>query len=226
MMFTGYSEETQDFLWGIRFNNDREWFAAHKEAYLTHVYQPTLALGGEVYDRFTEKFPELGLNLHVSRIYRDARRLHGRGPYKDHLWFSLRGEGEEWHRRPVFWFEVGPEGWSHGLGCWMAAPSAMAAMRRSIDQDPAAAAKLARRLRKRPEFQLDGEDYARPKGDPGKLLAPWYNKKTFSISSQHPFDELLCSPELAERLVEDYAFLKPCYDWFSGFCTAGLEDLR
>ena len=25
----------------------------------------------------------------VSRIYRDARRLHGRGPYKDHLWFCV-----------------------------------------------------------------------------------------------------------------------------------------
>ena len=33
-MFTGYSGETLDFLWGIRFNNDRGWFNAHKETYL------------------------------------------------------------------------------------------------------------------------------------------------------------------------------------------------
>ena len=41
-MFTGYSEKTLDFLWGIRFNNNRDWFTAHKEEYLQHLYQPTV----------------------------------------------------------------------------------------------------------------------------------------------------------------------------------------
>ena len=34
-MFTGFSDETVDFLWGICFNNERAWFEAHKETYLT-----------------------------------------------------------------------------------------------------------------------------------------------------------------------------------------------
>ena len=29
-MFAGYSPETIDFLWGIRMNNNREWFTEHK----------------------------------------------------------------------------------------------------------------------------------------------------------------------------------------------------
>ena len=33
-MFQGYTSETLDFMWGIRFNNDRAWFQAHKEEYL------------------------------------------------------------------------------------------------------------------------------------------------------------------------------------------------
>ena len=37
-MFTGYSSETLDFLWGIRLNNDRAWFTAHKQAYMQHLY--------------------------------------------------------------------------------------------------------------------------------------------------------------------------------------------
>ena len=36
-MFTGYSDQTVDFLWGIRFNNDRDWFLAHKEDYLRQI---------------------------------------------------------------------------------------------------------------------------------------------------------------------------------------------
>ena len=39
-MFTGFTDETVDFMWGIRFNNERAWFEAHKEIYLTHFYQP------------------------------------------------------------------------------------------------------------------------------------------------------------------------------------------
>ncbi len=46
-MFTGYSGETLDFLWGIRFNNERSWFLAHKEEYLRCLYQPTMELGAQ-----------------------------------------------------------------------------------------------------------------------------------------------------------------------------------
>ena len=31
-MFNGYSTETVDFLWGIRFNNNRDRFQANKDA--------------------------------------------------------------------------------------------------------------------------------------------------------------------------------------------------
>ena len=31
MSFEGYSPAALDFLWGIRFNNERGWFLAHKE---------------------------------------------------------------------------------------------------------------------------------------------------------------------------------------------------
>ena len=32
-MFQGYSQEAVDFMWGIRFNNERGWFLAHKDDY-------------------------------------------------------------------------------------------------------------------------------------------------------------------------------------------------
>ena len=47
-MFTGYSDKTVEFMWGIRLNNNRDWFTAHKEEYLQHLYQPTMDLGSEV----------------------------------------------------------------------------------------------------------------------------------------------------------------------------------
>ena len=92
-MFNGFSEQTIDFLWGIRLNNEKSWFESHKEEYKRVLEQPMKALASEVYKAFNEKYPELGLFCYLSRIYRDARRLFGRGPYKDCLWFTLaRGE--------------------------------------------------------------------------------------------------------------------------------------
>ena len=38
-MFTGFTDATVDFLWGIRFNNERPWFEAHKETYLSELYR-------------------------------------------------------------------------------------------------------------------------------------------------------------------------------------------
>ena len=89
-MFTGYTDQTVDVFWGIRFNNDRAWFAEHKQEFQDAVMAPTKALAAELYDWFRADYPDLHLNLHISRIYRDARRLFGRGPLNDHIWFSFQ----------------------------------------------------------------------------------------------------------------------------------------
>ena len=41
-MFTGYTEKTIEFMWGIRLNNNREWFTAHKQDYLDRVRRRSL----------------------------------------------------------------------------------------------------------------------------------------------------------------------------------------
>ena len=39
-MFTGFTPETVDFLWGIRMNNNRDWFLEHKKQYVDTLYEP------------------------------------------------------------------------------------------------------------------------------------------------------------------------------------------
>ncbi len=218
-MFQGFSQETVDFMWGIRFNNEKSWFEAHKREYLDHLDGPMKALGRDVYDKFNEKHTNLGLQLHVSRIYRDARRLHGRGPYKDHLWFTIRKVEEEWTDSPVFWFELAPEQWSYGLGYYSAKAVTMAKHRARIDSNPKPLEKLAGLLGGQTEFILEGESYARPKGDPGELLKDWYNMKNFSLIHEDKLTEELYSPGLAVRVAEGFSFLVPFYDYFSTLYT-------
>ena len=156
-MFQGFSDKTIDFMWGIRFNNEKAWFEAHKEEYLTYFYNPMRELGRQVFESMTQRHGDLGLVLKVSRIYRDARRLHGRGPYKDHLWLSMeRPGGEAWTSRPTFWFELAPESWSYGLGYWCAGALTMAKFRARLDRDPKPFEKLARAFNINPATAAKG----------------------------------------------------------------------
>ena len=72
MAFQGYTQETVDFLWGIRFNNERGWFMEHKQDYQEHLLAPTRALAEQVYDAIHEMCPDDPFLLKLSRIYRDS----------------------------------------------------------------------------------------------------------------------------------------------------------
>ena len=151
----------------------------------------------------------------TTRIYRDARRLHGRGPYKDHLWFCVEQPSEQWTARPTFWFELGPEDWTCGMGYYMPRPLTMAKLRARIDRDPGTMEALTRKLTRQTEFILETEDYKRPRSAaPSKLLEPWYQMKSFSICHQEKLTEELFSRAIAERLKRDFDFLLPYYDYF------------
>ena len=215
-MFTGFTDETVDFMWGIRFNNERTWFEAHKDIYLTHFYHPMQDLGAEIYDFIREKRPDYGLINKVTRIYRDARRLHGRGPYKESLWFSVEQPGGQWDSKLTFWFELMPEGWSYGLGYYMPKPVVMAKLRARMDRDPKPMEALTRALNRQEEFILDAERYKRPKAAaPSPLLEPWYQAKSFSVAHYEKLTEELFSRELVGRLKNGFEFLLPYFDYFS-----------
>ena len=49
-MFEGFSQQSVDFLWGIRFNNERGWFEAHKVTYLEADYEPMKELSRSLYE--------------------------------------------------------------------------------------------------------------------------------------------------------------------------------
>ena len=214
-MFTGFTDETVDFMWGIRFNNERTWFEAHKDVYLTQFYHPMRELSAELYDFIREKRSDYGLISKVTRIYRDARRLHGRGPYKESLWFSVEQPSEQWTAHPTLWFELSPDGWYCGMGYYMPKPLTMAKLRARIDRDPKTMEALTRRLNGQQELTLETEDYKRPRAAaPSPLLEPWYKMKSFSILHQDKLTEELFSREIVDHLKRDFEFLLPYYDYF------------
>lgn len=219
-MFEGFTQETIDFLWGIRFNNDRGWFEPRKEVYRNVLLEPMRALAAQTQEGILERFPHCGLNLKVSRIYRDARRLFGRGPYKDHLWFSLfRWENESHGAHPVLWFELAPDKWSYGMGFWCPQAVVMEKHRARMDRDYKPLLRLHNKLAKQSQFVLDGPEYSRKKTPPHPKLTDWYNKRSLTVGHEEPLSEAIYSPKLPQQLTEGFCFLMPYYDYFSTIWT-------
>ena len=210
MPFEGFSQATGDFIWGLTMNNDRTWFNEHREEFERHLNGPFRALTAETLALMAERYPELELQSHVSRIYRDARRLFGRGPFKDHLWFTIQ-TGSHREGGPVFWGEVSGTGWSYGAGVWEDAADLSEGFRRHIDADLPAFEALAAGVAALGDYQLYGESYKRPKGDRGPVVNPWYNRKHHSVGRDLPFGGMLFDPELPRLLADEFGKLVPMY---------------
>lgn len=209
-MFNGFTPAAGDFLWELAFNNERVWFNEHKEQFEQTVNEPLKALAAETQALMCSRFPEMDCRLHVSRIYRDARRLFGRGPYKDHLWFTIERPHERFEGVPALYFELAPNYFSYGCGYWDASPATMAKLRRRIETNPKPLEKIVRKLNKS-RFTLTGQPFKRPKGDVGKLLNPWYNAKNIAVGYDDNPEGVLFTPELRDEVLAGFRELMPLY---------------
>jgi len=215
--FTGFTQQTIDFMWNIRLNNNKLWFEDHKDEFKRDFQTPMKELGQEVFARITADYGERGFIHKLSRIYKDARRVRDGNLYRDNLWFSVeKPYVEEMENSGVltFWFDLNPEGWSYGLGYYAAKAATMEKLRARIDKNPKEFEKLIDLLGSQDEFKLDGPVYARQKQAPTPKTQEWYNKKSFSLIHFGEIGDELFLHEFADRLVEGYRFLMPFYDYF------------
>lgn len=226
MSFEGFSPETVDFLWGLRLNNNREWYHAHKEECRKYLTSPMNELANAVYEGFGQARPDIPFTTHVSRIYRDARRLYGKGPFKDHLWFSLfDARYGDWTGRPTFWFQIGADGWSYGMGTYDGTGKMMERIRARIAAAPAEMLELQKRLDGQDEFVLGGEEYKKKYRDcPVPELSGWYARKYIDIIHSEPAGPSMTGPELADRVLEGMLWLMPFYDYFFPLMAADEQE--
>ena len=213
-MFQGFTPETVDFLWGIRMNNNREWFLDHKKQYTATLYEPMKALGAELFQPFLEKPGEL---LKVSRIYRDAR-MHHPLPYKESLWICIRRDVEWWAENPCLYFEINPDGIHYGFFWYHIRPAVMESFRRSISAKPDEFLKLISDTQAATGQPITADCYKRPKSTDNEALAPYFAwKGQIACTRQEEFSDAVFTPELAARVREFFEQLTPLYDFCNRF---------
>ena len=213
-MFEGFSPETIDFLWGIRMNNNKEWFLEHKSDYVNHLYEPMKALGKDLFQPFLDR---PGNVLKVSRIYRDAR-MHHPVPYKESLWICIRQDVEWWAENPCLYFEICPDGVSYGFVLWRPRPSTMEQFRQHLAENPHDFLQLIHDTEKKTGLCITADLYKRPKEAPTEELAPYYAwKSNISCVVDEEFSEDSFGPALADRVKKLIEDLIPLYEYFNQF---------
>ena len=213
-MFTGFTPETVDFLWGIRMNNNRDWFLEHKKQYVDTLYEPMKALGRELFEPFQER---PGNILKVSRIYRDAR-LHHPLPYKESLWICIRQDVEWWAENPCLYFQITPEGADYGFFFWKPRTAALEDFRRYIAGHSEEFLTLIRQTEAAVGQPVTAACYKRPKPCEKEELERFFAwKGEIGCTREIAPGPELFDPALARQVGDFFEKLTPLYDFFNRF---------
>ena len=213
-MFPGFTPETIDFLWGIRMNNNRDWFQAHKKQYVDTLYEPMKALGKDLFQPFLTRPGNL---LKVSRIYRD-QRMHTPEPYKQSLWICIRRDVEWWGENPCLYFEINPEGVDYGFFIWKPRTATMEAFRRHITAYPEEFLSLIQSTEEAVGMPVSAVCYKRPKPTDNPALEPYFAwKEQIGIVRDIAPGPEIFGPQLKEEVMDFFEKLTPLYEYLNRF---------
>lgn len=109
MSFNGFNEYTNEYLVGIKFNNNKPWFQAHKDMYTENVHNITVEFADALLAKIVDFDPEFTEKPKISRANRDIRFSKNKAPYKLCKWFFFKNpltKGSMPHNAPGFFFEM------------------------------------------------------------------------------------------------------------------------
>jgi uncharacterized protein (TIGR02453 family) len=216
--FTGFSEGTLKFLRGVRKNNSKIWFDAHRsdydEFYVASGKSFVEAVGTRLMKLAPEIVAEPKINGSIFRINKDVRFSKDKRPYKDHLDFAF-WHGEKKSSSSSLFFRVSPDGVFIGTGFHQGCPEHLKALRASV-ADPESAkplATVAKKLRKS-GYELHGKHYKRfPRGvpDDGPAAEFLLHNALYVVTEDKA--AVACDPGLLDRCFKHWKAALPLHRW-------------
>ena len=119
-MFTGFTDETIQFLLDLKFHNNSTYFHEQHDRYVETVQTPFYELINDLADDMRKIDPLMETRPYkcLSRIHRDTRFSRDKSPYRDHHWFLFRRAAEPRDKSLFYYFEFGPDRLGWGMGIW------------------------------------------------------------------------------------------------------------
>jgi uncharacterized protein (TIGR02453 family) len=221
--FEGFPEEGFHFFRELAVNNNREWFAEHKQEYIDYLQTPAVSLVVELGERLKSEFPGIAYDLRtngagsIMRIYRDIRFSKDKTPYKTHIGINF-WEGPQKKGSPGFHFYMDTEGAAFYGGYHLFPKEYLAAYRESVASDASGEElrKALDKMVKNKGFEFGGEQL--------KKVPPGYDKesprgdllhyKGLWVKSSKLNPETLGSPALIDACAATAHIMGPVHRWF------------
>lgn len=220
-MFTGFTEETIQFLLDLRFHNYTEFFHAEHDRYVQTVQKPFYelieALGPEM--RKIDPLMEIRPYKCLSRIHRDTRFSKDKSPYRDHHWFLFRRAAEPREKALFYFAEFGPERLNWGMGIWGENREIMDQFRRKLEANPDGMLARIEDLRLAEHHLVLGGSFRKKIPVPPEIpaqLEPWYRSKEMYVGKWNPEYGWAFSERLEKEIRKDFIRLAPLYQIFRG----------
>lgn len=214
---------TLNFLNDVSENNNREWFAEHKERYL--AARENVAEFGEVI------FEELGKTdvlekLKLYRIYKDVRFSKEKIPYNKYLGGRMIRATK--YRRGGYYFHIEPKNTFIVSGFWQPSKEDLLRTRQELAADATAFRKIIESKDFIKYFgSLNGEQLkTAPKGfDKEHEAIDLLRYKQFMI--RHNFtDEEVISSDFTNKTVEVFQTMRPFLDYMSVVLTTDENGVK
>jgi uncharacterized protein (TIGR02453 family) len=162
-----FTPELFAFLTDLRENNDREWFAAHKQRYESALLDPALDFVADFAPHLEKISPHLRADPRPSggsvfRIYRDTRFSKDKTPYKTNVGIHFRHERAKDAHAPGFYLHLSPGEVFAGGGIWHPDTATALRIREAIVADPDSWRRATRTGAFAKTFELGGDSLKRP----------------------------------------------------------------
>ncbi len=208
--FAGFPADMTEFMWDLRFNNNKEWFDLNRKRYEEFMKRPMDVFAKEMCEELKMMFGgEVYYN--VSRVNRDIRFSRNKDPYRANKWVVFKLKQGRWQDMPCIYFDIGPDGWEMGCGFYSAKTDFMRAYRKKIDVETKRFEKIARDLKKYPDFIQYGDFYKKNMGDKEHkpYVMDWYMRKNVGVTLHCEPSEMIYSREIFDTVRENFKVLVP-----------------
>ncbi|MEP7279784.1 MAG: DUF2461 domain-containing protein [Bacteroidota bacterium] len=214
------------FLKLLKRNNNRNWFAAHKERFLAEqgqveIFADALLQALNTHDVIETPSGKKCLN----RIYRDIRFSQDKTPYKTKWSGSYRRAGQQ--RRGGYYFQIAPGNSFVAGGFWSPNPEDLKRIRDDIAFDAAPVRKITKSKSFVSMFgQLQGDQIkTTPKGfDAANEAIDLLRYKQFLLIRRFTDKEALSETFLKEA-DRSFACMRPFFDYMSGILATDTNGV-
>lgn len=222
-VFAGVSQETLDFLRGLREHNNKAWFEAHKAEYQDHLLEPAVQLVAALGERMKAISEDIRYGTEkngtgsLMRIYRDVRFSKDKTPYKDRVAMGFwEGEGKK-IKVPGFGMEFGVDGAGLMAGLFAFDKDQLQRYRDAVDDDALGAGLEAAiaEVMDAGDYELNGKQYKtvprgydkdHPRGELLKYGGLWVSKREIPV-------DVMTSPAFIDVCMAHFKKMAPVEQW-------------